>query len=441
MSTTSCRKAAPLLRLTYWAWHAVTLAYRETTLTATAEWQTFTDGSPRDSAYSPHSNCTWVVLPSTPGGTVELRLERLDLEASYDFLYVRAWVHANTTSASEAYDHTTEQVFDTTGNAAALQAMVRAASTPSLARLVGDASLALLLPKAGGEGEESEESEEPREPGIVRASCALGIRKLSQKAAPRSRSLSLSLYDDGGEGGGAQGFSFPLPMAAAAPCARGATLETCGALMVRFVSDATSEHQGFQVTPRQSAPLYNFVPRGLGFVHHSIATLCHEVPNLTIRNFCFCCTSGGVPHAPSAAAAAVARRVRARGRDAGEAHAGPWTIPSRRTLATTTSRLGCSTAGRVCRASVRRAAHGRQPDRAVRGPVGSGGSPIHSAPSGGFTASATGPCHPRWRNAVWALRLSTRGNGQPTRATSFLKGHPALRLRNQYQPTPSHHCV
>jgi hypothetical protein len=35
-------------------------------------------------------------------------------------------------------------------------------------------------------------------------------------------------------------------------------------------------------------PLSNFVPRGFGFVHHSIAILYHEVPNLsiTIRN-CF----------------------------------------------------------------------------------------------------------------------------------------------------------
>jgi hypothetical protein len=35
-------------------------------------------------------------------------------------------------------------------------------------------------------------------------------------------------------------------------------------------------------------PLSNFVQRGFGFVHHSIAILCHEVPNLsiTIRNFC-----------------------------------------------------------------------------------------------------------------------------------------------------------
>jgi hypothetical protein len=38
-------------------------------------------------------------------------------------------------------------------------------------------------------------------------------------------------------------------------------------------------------------PLYNFVPRGFGFVHHSIAILYHQVPNLSItirlfhRNF------------------------------------------------------------------------------------------------------------------------------------------------------------
>jgi hypothetical protein len=34
-------------------------------------------------------------------------------------------------------------------------------------------------------------------------------------------------------------------------------------------------------------PLSNFVPRGFGLVHHSIAILYHEVPNpnITIRNF------------------------------------------------------------------------------------------------------------------------------------------------------------
>jgi hypothetical protein len=34
-------------------------------------------------------------------------------------------------------------------------------------------------------------------------------------------------------------------------------------------------------------PLYNFVLRGFGFVHHSIAILYHQVPNpnLTIRTF------------------------------------------------------------------------------------------------------------------------------------------------------------
>jgi hypothetical protein len=43
-------------------------------------------------------------------------------------------------------------------------------------------------------------------------------------------------------------------------------------------------------------PLYNFVPRGFGFVHHSIAILDHEVPNphLTIRHFFHCRTA--VPH-------------------------------------------------------------------------------------------------------------------------------------------------
>ena len=39
--------------------------------------------------------------------------------------------------------------------------------------------------------------------------------------------------------------------------------------------------------PNGIVPLSNFVPRGFGFVHHSIAILYHEVPNLslTIRNF------------------------------------------------------------------------------------------------------------------------------------------------------------
>jgi hypothetical protein len=32
-------------------------------------------------------------------------------------------------------------------------------------------------------------------------------------------------------------------------------------------------------------PLSNFVPRGFGFVHHSIAILYYEVPCITIRNF------------------------------------------------------------------------------------------------------------------------------------------------------------
>jgi hypothetical protein len=39
--------------------------------------------------------------------------------------------------------------------------------------------------------------------------------------------------------------------------------------------------------PFKIVPLSNFVPRGFGFVHPSIAILYHEVPNpnLTIRNF------------------------------------------------------------------------------------------------------------------------------------------------------------
>jgi hypothetical protein len=40
-------------------------------------------------------------------------------------------------------------------------------------------------------------------------------------------------------------------------------------------------------SPFGIVPLSNFVPRGFGFVHHSIAILDHEVPNpnLTIRDF------------------------------------------------------------------------------------------------------------------------------------------------------------
>ena len=46
-------------------------------------------------------------------------------------------------------------------------------------------------------------------------------------------------------------------------------------------------------------PLSNFVPRGFGFVHHSIANLYHEVPNLsiTIRNFFIAVGDGVVPRA------------------------------------------------------------------------------------------------------------------------------------------------
>jgi hypothetical protein len=42
-------------------------------------------------------------------------------------------------------------------------------------------------------------------------------------------------------------------------------------------------------------PLSNFVLRGFGFVHHSIAILYHEVPNpnITIRNFLIAVRGGG----------------------------------------------------------------------------------------------------------------------------------------------------
>jgi hypothetical protein len=55
-------------------------------------------------------------------------------------------------------------------------------------------------------------------------------------------------------------------------------------------------------------PLSNFVPRGFGFVHHSIAVLYHEVPNpnLTIRSFFIAvrrppCTTACPSPAPAAA--------------------------------------------------------------------------------------------------------------------------------------------
>jgi hypothetical protein len=59
--------------------------------------------------------------------------------------------------------------------------------------------------------------------------------------------------------------------------------------------------------PTQSGivPLSNSVPRGFGFVHHSIAILDHEVPNpnLTIRHFCIAvartCTSSTLSKSPN----------------------------------------------------------------------------------------------------------------------------------------------
>jgi hypothetical protein len=51
-------------------------------------------------------------------------------------------------------------------------------------------------------------------------------------------------------------------------------------------------------TPRHDLRRYfNFVPRGFGFVHHSIAILYHQVPNLsiTIRNFFVAVCSRSAP--------------------------------------------------------------------------------------------------------------------------------------------------
>jgi hypothetical protein len=52
-------------------------------------------------------------------------------------------------------------------------------------------------------------------------------------------------------------------------------------------------------------PLSNFVPRGFGFVHHSIAILYHQVPNLsiTIRNFLIAVCGGAGRGAQLASAA------------------------------------------------------------------------------------------------------------------------------------------
>jgi hypothetical protein len=57
-------------------------------------------------------------------------------------------------------------------------------------------------------------------------------------------------------------------------------------------------------SPFGIVPLSNFVPRGFGFVYHSIAILYHEVPNpnLTIRNFFIAverAAVGSEPPAPS----------------------------------------------------------------------------------------------------------------------------------------------
>jgi hypothetical protein len=57
-----------------------------------------------------------------------------------------------------------------------------------------------------------------------------------------------------------------------------------GATEKRSLNDGKIQNPS---NPFGIVPLSNFVPRGFGFFHHSIAVLYHEVPNpnLTIRNF------------------------------------------------------------------------------------------------------------------------------------------------------------
>jgi hypothetical protein len=75
-------------------------------------------------------------------------------------------------------------------------------------------------------------------------------------------------------------------------------------------------------------PLSRFVPRGFGFVHHSIAILYYEVPNpnLTIRNFFIAvrrtCTPRLGLHSCRGESARVAKRPR-------ERISHPKTLPSR----------------------------------------------------------------------------------------------------------------
>jgi hypothetical protein len=60
--------------------------------------------------------------------------------------------------------------------------------------------------------------------------------------------------------------------------------------------------------PYGIVPLSRFVPRVFGFVHHSIALLYHEVPNLsiTVRNFFIAvCRVGTNPHPPLSCAASL----------------------------------------------------------------------------------------------------------------------------------------
>jgi hypothetical protein len=70
-------------------------------------------------------------------------------------------------------------------------------------------------------------------------------------------------------------------------------------------------------------PLSKFVPRGFGFVHHSIAILYHEVPNpnLTIRNFLIAVRQGVAAAELKLTEAALHRMPKALGAWAHRRHA------------------------------------------------------------------------------------------------------------------------
>jgi hypothetical protein len=80
-------------------------------------------------------------------------------------------------------------------------------------------------------------------------------------------------------------------------------------------------------------PLSNFVPRGFGFVHHSIAIFYHQVPNpnLTIRNFFIAVSPWPRARGPTpgrARSTCRRRRARAGSRRGGAAPAPPQRGPS-----------------------------------------------------------------------------------------------------------------